>query len=232
MKPKIIIIDSDRKIIKQIENILSNKYEIFSALSISEGYQLIADEPYIIIIDPLFPKKEGINFIKNLREYSDYPIIAISQNGTERAAVSAIEAGADDFIRKPFFPDEFTARIESCVRRIKILEAAKGTNQKDYYKSGALTVDFDTRVVQIRGNRLHLTKNEFRILCLLCRHSGNVLTHDFIIKSIWGPRSYSETGILRVNITNLRKKIEKNPLVPQYIQTENGIGYRVPENEA
>jgi two-component system KDP operon response regulator KdpE len=232
MKPKIIVIDPDRKIIKQMKNILNQKYEIVSALSFSEGYQYMCDEPYIIIVDPLFPKKEGVNFIKNLREHNDFPIIAVSENGTERAAVSAIEAGADDFIRKPFFSEEFLARVDLCARRIKVLAAAKGADTKSYYKNGKLTVELDTHTVLVNNNRIHLTKNEFKILALLCRHSGKVVTHDFIIKAVWGPRSYNETGILRVNITNLRKKIEENPLLPQYIQTENGIGYRVGENEA
>ncbi len=231
MNPKIIIVDANRKIIKQIKNILNNKYEIFSATNIGEVYPLINDEPFIIIIDPLFPKKDGINFIKSVREHSDFPIIAISENGTEHAAVSSIEAGADDFIRKPFFPDEFLARVESCARRIKMLETARGSNTNDFYKSNDLVVEFDTHTVLMCNKQIHLTKNEFRILSLLCKNSGKLLTHEFIIKTIWGPRSGNETGILRVNITNLRKKIEKNPLIPQYIKTENGIGYRVPKSE-
>lgn len=232
MNPKIIIIDSDRRTVRLIRNILNNKYEILSSASFSEGYSLIsAGEPNVILIDPQFPKKEGIALIKSVREWSDSSIIAISENGTEHAAVSAIEAGADDYIRKPFFPNELSARVDACIRRFSVLEAARGVNKTNYYKSGNLKLEFESHNVTVNGKPIHLTKNEFKILSLLCRHSGKVLTYDFILKSVWGLRNADSTGILRVNITNLRKKIEKNPLSPEYIFTENGIGYRAAQNE-
>lgn len=232
MNPKIIIIDSDRQSRKLLSRILKDKYEVICASDFSEGYSLITSHsPDIIIIDPLIPKKEGIALIGSVREWSDCPIIAVGANATEAAAVSTIVAGADDYIRKPFFTEELLVRIEANVRRISAIEAAKGVSNDSCYQNGELRVEYDTHSVFLKGERVHLTKNEFKILSLLCRHAGKVLTYDFILKSVWGPRTDSNTGILRVNITNLRKKIEKNPLCPTFVFTENGIGYRAAENQ-
>lgn len=233
MKPKIIVIDSDRRAQRLITGILDKDYEVFPTLSISEGYSAIASiSPDIIILDPLYPKKEGTALIKSVREWSDCSIIAVSENSSERAAVSIIDAGADDYIRKPFFSAELKARVEACVRRIKTLEAAKGIHSGNYYLSGELKLEYDTRRVTLCSEDIHLTKNEFKILSLLCRYSGKVLTYDYILKSVWGPKADSGTGILRVNVANLRRKLEADPLSPKYLFTENGVGYRVAENEA
>lgn len=233
MKYKIIVIDHDRGSRKLIAGLLGKKYEVIFADTVNDGYSAITSyNPDIIIIDPLFPKKEGIEFIKSIREWSDCPIIAISQNGTENAAVTAIEAGADDFIRKPFFSSEFTARIGICIKRISKLNAAKGAVSTPIYLNDGLKLDFESNSVFLDEKRIHLTKNELKILSLLCSHAGKVLTYDFILKNVWGPRTDSNTGILRVNITNLRRKIEVNAENPKYLFTENGIGYRVAENKA
>lgn len=229
---KITVVDADRQSRKLICSLLEKDYEVYAAKSISEGYSLILSvSPDIIIIDPEYPKKEGLELIESVREWSDCPIIALSSSGTELAAVTSLNFGADDFIRKPFFSGELTARINSCLRRIKLLESAKGISQQPVYKSGQLTLNQNDRTCFIGTQNIHLTKNEFKILSLLCRHAGKVLTNDFILKSVWGPKSGGNTGVLRVNITNLRRKLEKDPVNPQYIFTENGIGYRVCENE-
>ncbi len=232
MKPKIIVIDYDRQNRKLISSLLEKEHEVYSASSFAEGYSLIlSTSPDIIIIDPEYPKKAGIELIESVRKFSDCPIIALSLNGTELAAVTAINAGADDFIRKPFFSDELKARVKSCVRRIELLQTAKGISKSSVYRNGELTVDDSSQTCLIKNEHIHLTKNEFKILTLLCRHCGKVLTYDFILTSVWGPRSGGNTGILRVNIANLRKKLEKDPINPEYIFTENGIGYRMAENE-
>ncbi len=231
MKYKIIVIDSDRGSRKLIAGLLGKKYEVIFANTVNDGYSAItSNNPDIIIIDPLFPKKEGIEFIKSIREWSDCPIIAISQNGTENAAVTAFEAGADDFIRKPFFSSEFTARIGASVKRISMLNAAKGITSVPIYLHGGLKFDFESNSVFLEEKRVHLTKNELKILSLLCMHAGKVLSYDFILKNVWGPRTDNDTGILRVNITNLRRKIEGDAINPKYLFTENGIGYRIAEN--
>ena len=233
MKTKITIIEPDRRIRRLLLSLLAEQYTVVSAGSINEGYSLIADSaPDIIILDPLYPEKDGIAFIKSVREWSDCQIIALSSNGTERAAVTAIEAGADDFVRKPFFNSELIARIEACKNRSLKLKAAKGVTDNKIYQNSGLKFSFEQGALFLEGSRIHLTKNEFKIFTLLCQNAGKVITYDVILKAVWGPKADSNTGILRVNITNLRKKIEKNPLEPQYLFTENGIGYRVAENEA
>ena len=232
MKYKILIIDPDRGSRKLITGLLSKKYEVIFTETVNDGYSAITSHnPDILIIDPRFPKKEGIEFIRSVREWSDCPIIAVSNNGTENAAVTVIEAGADDFIRKPFFSSEFVARIAVCIKRISKLNTAKGVTETLLYQNGDLRVELENNSVFLDGKRIHLTKNEFKILSLLCQHSGKVLTYDFILKNVWGPRTDSNTGILRVNVTNLRRKLESSNENPKYIFTENGIGYRAAENK-
>ncbi len=232
MKSKVVIIDSDHRSRKLISSILKDFYDIVSAQSFSEGYSVIVgNHPDIIIIDPLFPEKEGAELIKKVREWNDCQIIVVSASTTERAVIDAFGAGADDFVRKPFFSSELRARVDVLSARYSALEKAKGANTEHSYIFGSLSLQYDNHRVTVDGAPIHLTKNEFKILSLLCRHSGKVLTYEYIIKSIWGPRADTNTGILRVNIANLRKKIEKDQLSPQYILTENGIGYSVNESE-
>jgi two-component system KDP operon response regulator KdpE len=122
-------------------------------------------------------------------------------------------------------------RIKSNFRRISAIAASKGISFSDKYKCEDLTVEFDTHSVFIENQRVHLTRNEFKILSLLCRHAGKVLTYDFIIKELWGPRAGGDNQILRVNMANIRRKIEKNPAEPEYLFTEIGVGYRLAEGE-
>lgn len=233
MKSKIIIIDSDRRTERLLKGLLSSTYELLSARGISEGYSLVtANNPDIVIIDPLFPKKEGIAFISSLKEWSDCYIIALSENSTELAAVSILDAGADDYIRKPFFSGELLSKIKAYLRRISAMNTAGKVAAESCYENGALRIEHEAHNVYLDGERLHLTKNEFRILSLLCKNAGKVLTYDYILRSVWGPQVSGDTGILRVNMTNLRRKLEADPLHPKYILTENGIGYRAAENES
>lgn len=231
MKLKILLIEGDRQYEKLIKNLLSDRFQIKSVSSFSEGYTAVLSLiPDIVIIDPLFPKNQGLKFISDLRERSNCPIMAISFNGTERAASEIMTAGADDFIRKPFFSKEFLARVERCVRHIELLETAMGMDKSDFYIYNDLKVDFISGQVTKENKKIRLTKGEFQILSLLCRNSGKVLTYDSILKSLWGPSAGNNTGVLRVNITNLRRKIETDPKNPQYILTENGVGYTIGHN--
>lgn len=234
MKRRIIISDSDRQSARLLKTTLSSAgYEISSASGFRECYPLIsAFSPDILIVDPLYPGKDGLNLIKSLKEQSGCTVIAVSAVAGERAVTETLDAGADDYIKKPFYSAELLARVRTAVRHLEQLEAAKGTASSDCYSCGGLTVEYDRRAAFMNGERVRLTKNEFRILALLCRSSGKVLTYDFIIKSIWGTQVSGGNGILRVNVTNLRKKIEQDSLHPLYLFTENGVGYRMSENES
>lgn len=233
MKRRILILDGDRQNARLLKNTLSAEgYEIYIVSGFSEGYALMsANPPDILLIDPLYPEKEGIKFIKSLREWSRCEVIAVSSAAAEKAAVDILNAGADDYIRKPFYTNELAARVRAAVRQLERVEKAQGADTSRIYSRGELTVDYDRHTVMLSGEKVHLTKNEFKILELLCRYSGKVLTYDFIIKSVWGPQAINGNGILRVNVTNLRKKIEKNSQSPLYLFTENGVGYCVAENQ-
>lgn len=233
MKRRIIVTDSDRQNARLIKNLLTaSGYEVAAASDFSECFTLISvNPPDIIIIDPLFPLPDGIKTVKKLHEFGTFEIIAVCENGSERAVTETLDAGADDYIRKPFLSGELLSRVRAAVRRVEQLERLKGADGCDRYECGGLCVDYDRGTVNLNGKSLHLTKNEFKILTLLCRYSGRVLTYDFILKSVWGPQASGDNGILRVNITNLRKKIEQNSGNPLYLFTENGVGYRMAENQ-
>lgn len=233
MKRKIIVADSDRQNARLIKNLLTaSGYEVSAASDFGECFTLIsANPPDILIIDPLFPRPDGIKTLKKLREFGLFGIIAVCENGSESAVTETLDAGADDFIRKPFLSGELLSRVRALIRRIEQFEKLSGAGDGDRYECGGLCVDYDRGTVTIGGKAVHLTKNEFKLLTLLCRYSGRVLTYDFILKSIWGPQASGGNGILRVNITNLRKKIEQDSEGPLYLFTENGVGYRMAENQ-
>lgn len=231
MKRKIVIIDSDKPTLRIIENVLTaGGYEIFSSVNISEGLALIASEcPDIVILDPEYPERTGVRMIGSLREWSACPVICVSHSVSQKAIIEILDAGADDFMPKPIAPGELLARIRVCLRRIEAAEAQKGAVTISRYEHSGLIVDLEKHSVILDGNAVHLTKNEFKILSLLCRYCGRVLTYEFILKSVWGPRTTTNNGILRVNITNIRRKIERDISNPQFLLTENCIGYRIAE---
>ena len=234
MKRRIIIADSDKQNARLIKNILSAcGYDVSYTADFADCYQIISvNSPDVLIIDPMYPKKDGIKLIKSVRERCQSAIIAVSKVGTENAITEILDAGADDYIKKPFLSGELKARVRVQIRRLEMLEKARGENTSANYSSGKLRVEYDSRTVTLGEKQIHLTKNEFRILSLLCRYSGRVLTYDFMIKSIWGQQTAGGNGILRVNITNLRKKIEPDSSNPLYLFTENGVGYRMAENQS
>lgn len=232
MKQKIVVIEPDKRIRKLIGNLMGNKYELLFAENFFDGYsQTVSEDPDLVIIDPLYPSKDGMNLISELSNWNNTPVIALSGNGTEHAAVMSLESGACDFIRKPFFSSEFTARVETALSLALRLKTASGTSLAEKYKNGKLLLDFEKRLLLLDNTPIHLTRNEYKIFELLCKNSGKVLTYDYIIRSVWGPRSGENTGILRVNIANLRKKLKTDPSSPEYLLTENGVGLKVAENE-
>lgn len=217
-----------------LKNILSaSGYDVSYAANFADCYQLVSvNPPDVLIIDPLYPKRDGIKLIKAVRQRYQSAVIAVSGIALEHAITEILDAGADDYIKKPFLSGELQARVRVQIRRLEMLEQARGENTCANYSSGKLRVEYDSRTVMLGEKKIHLTKNEFRILSLLCRYSGRVLTYDFMIKSIWGQQTAGGNGILRVNITNLRKKIEPDSSNPLYLFTENGVGYRMAENQS
>jgi two-component system KDP operon response regulator KdpE len=171
---------------------------------------------------------DGLKLIKSVREWSLIPIIVISARTKERDKVQALDAVADDYITKPFGTSELLARIRTALRHRKNPEDELKI-PKGRYVCGELTIDFDKHKVLLSGESMNLTLNEYKIVSLLSRYSGKVLTYDYIIKNIWGPYSKSDNQILRVNIANIRKKLEPDPNQPKFILTVVGVGYRMAE---
>lgn len=226
-KINVLLIEDDRSICSYITTALSsNGYRVTSAITAAEGLSLCASLcPDILLLDLGLPDMDGLEVISSIRSWSSLPIIVISARSKEQDKVEALDLGADDYLTKPFGPAELMARIRTSLRRRHL------SVQDSKYKALELEVDFDKRLVTLAGQEVHLTQIEYQLLTLLAENSGKVLTYSHLIKSIWGPYMDTNNQILRVNMANIRRKLEKNPANPQYIFTEIGIGYRMRENE-
>ena len=186
--------------------------------------------PDVILLDLGLPDMDGMNIIKSVREWSLVPIIVVSARGMETDKVKALDLGADDYVTKPFGTSELLARIRSALRHWQMRKDSN-ISEMGSFKSGELEIDFDKRRVTVRGEVVHLTQNEYKIVAILSKYAGKVMTYDYIIKEIWGPYTKGDNQILRVNMANIRRKIEDNPSEPRYIITEVGVGYRMTEED-
>ena len=231
MKRHIVISDPDRQNARLLKALLSKAgYELsYSADPAICRAEISANPPDILITDPLYPSSDGRRLIKAALDAGCGAVIAVSAAAGGRAPAAG---GGAFFPQKPFLSGELLARVRACVRRIEALEESRGESVSAVYLSGGLKVEFNSRRVTVDGADVHLTKNEFKILALLCRYSGRVVTGNHIIKTVWGAGIADGSGILRVNIANLRKKIERDSSSPIYLFTESGVGYRMAESEA
>jgi two-component system KDP operon response regulator KdpE len=178
--------------------------------------------PDAILLDLGLPDLEGIEFIRRLREWSRVPIVVLSARGLERDKVSALDAGADDYLTKPFGVDELLARLRVALRH----RDAAGPGEGSVFASGELTVDLAGHIVRLAGREVRLTPTEFKLLAALVRHAGKVVTHRQLLVEVWGPGAAENTHYLRVQMHGLRHKLEATPARPQYLVTEPGVGYR------
>lgn len=229
IKPTVLIIEDEETISSFISAILiSNDYQVVKAKTGKEGLFLFTSHiPDIIILDLGLPDIDGTDILKTIRKWSKTPVIVVSARGHEREKVAALDMGADDYIVKPFGSSELLARIRTAIRHSPIA-IGKEVYGEEKMKVGELEIDYGRRVVSLLGEKIHLTPVEYKILTLLSKNAGKVLTHDFIIREIWGVFG-GDSHTLRVNMANLRRKIEVNPGVPKYILTEVGVGYRMVE---
>ena len=228
IKPLILIVEDEDTISQFISSMLaSNDYRFVKAKSGKEALAMVASHmPDLILLDLGLPDVDGIDVLTQLRSWSDVPIIVVSARGHEREKVEALDLGADDYITKPFGTHELLARIRTALRHSQKAGAKKEVNNE--FSVGRLKIDYEKRIVWLVEKVIHLTPIEYKILVLLSQNAGKVLTHDFIIKEIWGPYT-NENQTLRVNMANIRRKLEINPAEPRYILTEIGVGYRMAE---
>jgi len=224
---KILVVDDERAIRRFLSASLGNCYTILEAENGGDAIRAAAlNHPDVIILDLGLPDMDGTEVTRRLREWTDVPVIVISVRDGEQDKVDALDAGADDYLTKPFGISELLARIRVALRR-----SNKSETESVIYQNNDLLVDFIKREVRVNDRPVTLTPTEYSILRTLVNHAGKVLTHQQLIKEVWGGNYDADSHLLRVNVSNLRRKIESDPLRPQHIITEPGIGYRLKEIE-
>lgn len=230
-KIHIIIIEDEKNICSFMATALSAQgYKISTALSGKNGLSLVTSVcPDLILLDLGLPDMDGIQIIREIRTWASIPIIVISARTQEHEKVLALDSGADDYITKPFGPAELMARIRTALRHGNRLNTDSLLALRPYQADG-LVINFEKHKITLNGNDIHLTQVEYKIVSLLAQNSGRVMTYDSIISNVWGPYADDNNRILRVNMANIRRKLEQNPAEPHYIFTEIGIGYRMLED--
>jgi two-component system KDP operon response regulator KdpE len=221
--PRILVVDDETAILRFLRTALDTGE--FSLHQAENGHAALAAavavRPDIILLDLGLPDMDGVEVIRRIREWSPVPIIVLSVRELEDDKVKALDAGADDYLTKPFGVAELVARIRVALRR------SLQQVQEPVFRFGELEVDLSRRRVVVRGDEIQLTPTEYELLRLLVTHAGKVLTHGHILRQIWGVAYVEQPHVLRVNISNLRHKIETDPSRPRYIVTEPGVGYRL-----
>jgi two-component system KDP operon response regulator KdpE len=226
LKPVVIIIEDDPPIRRFLRTGLSAQgFEVHEADCGQRGLaEASMRKPDLVILDLGLPDMDGVEVVKLIREWSAMPIIILSARSAEQSKIDALDAGADDYLTKPFGLGELLARIRVALRRSSGNAEAI---QSEIFTVGNLRVDLRNRQVQRGGEEVHLTPIQYRVLMVLLKHAGKVLTHQQIIKEVWGP-SYTENAhYLRIYMSQLRQKLEDDPAKPQYFLTESGVGYRL-----
>lgn len=228
-KQRILLVEDEKRIAGYICRILNaNGYETIVAKTGSEGLSLLMSYcPELVILDLGLPDIDGMEFLKTSREWSTVPIIVVSARTHERDKVAALDGGADDYITKPFGSSELLARIRTAMRHAQSRQIPEKT--AGLVQTGQLIIDYDRRLVTVAGKEIHLTQNEYKILSVLGKNIGKVMTYDSILKELWGPTVSNNNQALRVHMANIRRKIEENPAEPKYVLTELGVGYRMVE---
>lgn len=228
VKAKILVVEDDSAISNLIRTTLETQNYQYHTAKTGAGALLDAASyrPDIIILDLGLPDMDGVEVIQKVRGWTNTPIIVVSARSEDQDKVDALDAGADDYLTKPFSIDELLARLRVALRRVRA-EGEKLGEESSTYQNGDLRIDYIAGCVYVEGKEVHLTPIEYKLLCLLAKNTGKVLTHNYILKEVWGSTLASDTPSLRVFMATLRKKIEENPAQPRYIQTHIGVGYRM-----
>lgn len=228
-KPLVLIVEDEAGICNFISAILaSNHFDVLKTAKGREAVSMAASHcPDLVLLDLGLPDMDGVEVLKKIRQWSNIPVVVVSARGLEREKVEALDLGADDYVTKPFGTHELLARIRTALRHSRSNVNGNAVELGNI-KIGDLEINYEKRLISIAREDVHLTPIEYKIIVLLSRHLGKVLTHDFIIREVWGPHT-NEVQALRVNMANIRRKLEVNPAEPRYIITEVGVGYRMVE---
>lgn len=221
-EPRVLVIDDEIQMRRLLQITLEAAgYKVHLAASGQEGLQQTEmSRAELIILDLGLPDTDGIEILKKVREWSTIPVIILSVRSTEQNIIAALDTGADDYLTKPFRTGELLARVRAALRHHQISE--QGTT----FKTASLTVDLAARMVKVNNEIVKLTPTEYSLLALFVKNAGRVLTHQYILREIWGPKFEGESQYSRVYVAQLRKKIENDPTAPKLLVTESGIGYR------
>lgn len=227
-KPLILVVEDDAAVRNLITTTLrAHQYRFLTATNgESAVLEASSHNPEIVLLDLGLPDIDGVEVIRRIRSWSNLPIIVISARSEDMDKIDALDAGADDYLTKPFSVEELLARLRVTQRRLTILQAG-ALNQGSVFVNGKLKVDYAAGCAFMGEEELHLTPSEYKLLCLLCKNVGKVLTHNFIAQQLWGRSWENDVASLRVFMATLRKKLEQGPDSPQYIQTHIGVGYRM-----
>ena len=227
-KAKILIVEDDAAISNMISTTLeTQEYQHHVAKTgVAALLEAASYSPDVMILDLGLPDMDGVEIIRKVRGWSNMPIIIVSARSEDSDKVGALDAGADDYLTKPFSVEELLARLRVALRRVRY-DSQRLKEESSIYVNGELKIDYAAGCVYVGEREVHLTPIEYKLLCLLAKNTGKVLTHNYILKEVWGNALASDTPSLRVFMATLRKKIEPVPSEPKYIQTHIGVGYRM-----
>ena len=224
--PVVVLIEDEPQIRRFLRATLTGQgYRLFEATSGADGLVEVGSrQPDVVIVDLGLPDTDGLDVIRRIREWTDVPIIVLSARGQERDKVAALDAGADDYVSKPFGAGELLARI-----RVALRHTAGASHESDdaVFKVGELQVDLLRRQVLVSSKEIHLTPIEYKLLTMLVRHAGKVVTHQQLLREVWGPAHTDQAHYVRIYMAHLRHKLEAEPARPRYLLTEPGVGYRL-----
>ncbi|MBR4725323.1 MAG: response regulator transcription factor [Lachnospiraceae bacterium] len=226
--PVVLVVEDDTPVRNLIVTTLkTHEYKYLTAVNGAEAVMAASSHnPDVAFLDLGLPDMDGIDVIRRIRSWSNMPIIVISARSDDADKIEALDAGADDYLTKPFSVEELLARLRVTIRRLSLM-GNDNNNDRSVYTNGRLTIDYSAGVALLDGEELKLTSMEYKLLCILAKNTGKVLTHTYITQNIWGRNWDNDIASLRVFMTTLRKKIEPDRDSPKYIQTHVGIGYRM-----
>lgn len=230
-KAQILVVEDDNAVAKLMMATMESQGYQYRIAKTGAGaiMEALSYKPEVMILDLGLPDTDGIEVINKIRAWSNMPIIVVSARSEDADKVAALDAGADDYLTKPFSVDELLARLRVALRRVRY-DRQRLSEESSVYENGGLRIDYAAGCVYLDGNEIHLTPIEYKLLVLLAKNTGKVLTHNYILREIWGNPTKSDVQSLRVFMATLRKKLEKTPSEPHYIQTHIGVGYRMIRN--